>query len=168
MAQNDDVAPGAIAEIQAAGLRPGEDILVVGARPIGDGRQLATSGNSPACAAAILTGRIFYDVSHDWVAQASERLLNWPSLTVTVRNVEGHIDRYVGNDGVDPFDWRKIPKVLHPSDRDPQAGVGRPAGWEYPADCLAARDGGEWERVRADYADHHRIKLEGPSPDKAA
>ena len=186
VAQNDDVAQGAIAAIQAAGLRPGEDILVVGAdgtslgaQAIRDGKQLATSGNSPAYAAAILTGRI-YDVSHGWVPRASERLLNWRSLTVTAENVEAYIERYVDTNGLDPFDYRKISKVLHPDDWDPQAevfpldvdkawaGVDRPEGWEYPAPYLAARDNGEWDQLRAEYADHYKIKFDGPSPHKAA
>lgn len=186
VAQNDDVAQGVIAAIQAAGLRPGEDILVVGAdgtslgaQSIRDGKQLATSGNSPAYAAAILTGRI-YDVSHGWVPRASERLLNWRSLTVTAENVEGYIERYVDNKGIEPFDYRKISKVLHPEDWDPQAevfpldvdkawaGIDRPKGWDYPVAYAEARAGGEWQAVRDDYASHYKIRFEGPSPNKPA
>ncbi|WP_183077558.1 sugar ABC transporter substrate-binding protein [Paenirhodobacter hankyongi] len=186
VAQNDDVAQGVIAAIQAAGLRPGEDILVVGAdgtslgaKSIAAGRQLATSGNSPAYAAALLAGRI-YDVTHGWVPRASERMLNWRSLTVTKENVGGYLDRYVDNDGVQPFDYRKISKVLHPDDWDPQAeifpldvdhaweGIAKPQGWTYPQAYLDAKTGGEWERVRAEYADHYKIKFDGPSPNRKA
>lgn len=184
VAQNDDVAQGVIAAIQAAGLRPGTDILVVGAdgtslaaRAIKEGKQLATSANSPAYAAAILTGRI-YDVTHGWSPRASERLLNWRSLTVTADNVDSYIDRYVDNGGVEPFDYRKISRVLHPEDWDPQAevfpleidtaweGIARPEGWQYPQPYVNARDGGEREAVRQEYADHYKIAFDGPSPNR--
>ncbi len=184
VAQNDDVAQGAIAAIQAAGLIPGEDILVVGAdgtslgaKSIHSGKQLATSANSPAYAAASLAGRI-YDVTHGWTPRASERLLNWRSLTVTRENVEGYLDRYVDNDGVQPFDYRKISKVLHPDDWDPQAevfpldidhawnGIAKPEGWQYPKAYAEAKASGEWDAVRIEYADHYKITFDGPSPNK--
>ena len=157
VAQNDDVAQGVIAALNAAGVRPGEDVLVVGAdgtslgaKSIDKGTQLATSANSPAYAAAIFAGRI-YDVTHGWRPSAPERLLNWRSLTTTKANVGGYLARYVNNNGVKPFDYRKISKVLHPSDWDPQAdvypldidkhwaGIPKPDGWSYPEGICASQ-----------------------------
>jgi ABC-type sugar transport system substrate-binding protein len=184
VAQNDDVAQGVIAALNAAGLRPGEDVLVVGAdgtsggaKAIEKGAQLATSANSPAYAAGIFAGRI-YDVTHGWRPRASERLLNWRSLTATKANISGYLKRYVDNDGVKPFDYRKISKVLHPDDWDPQAdvypldidrhweGIPKPDGWTYPAAYADAKASGEHEKVKAEYADHYKIKFDGPSPNK--
>ena len=184
VAQNDDVAQGAIAALKAAGIRPGEDVFVVGAdgtalaaKAIADGQQLATSGNSPAYAAGLFTARI-YDVAHGWKPRASERLQNWRSLTITKDNVSGYLDRYVDNDGVEPFDYRKLSKVLHPDDWDPQAeifpfdvdhnwaGITKPAGWNYPQAYVDARANGEWEAVTQEYAEHYKIKFDGPSPNK--
>ena len=68
VAQNDDVAQGVIAALRAAGLRPGKDVLVVGAdgttegaNAIKSGQQLATSANIPAYFGAMFTARL-YDV----------------------------------------------------------------------------------------------------------
>ena len=179
-------AQGVIAALNAAGLRPGEDVLVVGAdgtsggvKSIAKGTQLATSANSPAYAAGLFAGRI-YDVTHGWQPRASERLLNWRSLTTTKENVAGYLKRFVDNDGVKPFDYRRISKVLHPDDWDPQAevypldidkhweGIAKPEGWTYPKAYTDARSSGEFERVRAEYADHYKIKFDGPSPNGKA
>jgi ABC-type sugar transport system substrate-binding protein len=66
VAQNDDVAQGVIAALRTAGLKPGKDVLVVGAdgttegaTAIKNGQQLATSANSPAYFGAHFTARLF-------------------------------------------------------------------------------------------------------------
>ena len=186
VAQNDDVAQGVIAALNAAGLKPGEDVLVVGAdgtslgvKSIAKGTQLATSANSPAYAAALFAGRI-YDVTHGWQPRAAERLLNWRSLTTTKANFSGYLKRFVDNGDVKPFDYRKISKVLHPNDWDPQAevypididrhwsGIAKPEGWTYPKAYEDAKAAGEFEKVKAEYADHYKIKFDGPSPNAKA
>jgi ABC-type sugar transport system substrate-binding protein len=186
VAQNDDVAQGVIAALRAAGIVPGRDVFVVGAdgtsnaaRAIESGQQLATSANSPAYVAGLFTARI-YDVTHGWVPRASERLQYWRSITTTKDNVSAYLERYVDNKGVEPFDYRKISKVLHPTDWDPQAEitpldidhewgpVAKPEGWIYPKAYLEAKNNGEWEKVKAEYAEHYKIKFDGPSPVKAA
>ncbi|MBS7538800.1 sugar ABC transporter substrate-binding protein [Ancylobacter lacus] len=186
VAQNDDVGQGVIAALNAAGLRPGEDVLVVaadgtslGAKAIAAGTQLATSGNSPAYAAALFAARI-YDVTHGWQPRASERLLNWRSLTITKDNVGGYIERYVDNGGIEPFDYRRVSKVLYPDSWDPQAeifpldidkawaGIPKPEGWTYPKAYLDAKTNGEWEAVTQEYRDHYKIRFDGPSPNKKA
>lgn len=186
VAQNDDVAQGVIAALRAAGIVPGRDVFVVGAdgtsnaaRAIEAGQQLATSANSPAYVAGLFTARI-YDVTHGWVPRASERLQHWRSITTTKDNVGAYLERYVDNKGVDPFDYRKISKVLHPTDWDPQAeitpldidhewaAVAKPEGWVYPKAYLDAKNNGEWDRVKAEYAEHYKVKFDGPSPVKGA
>ena len=182
VAQNDDVAQGVIAALRAAGLRPGEDVLVVGAdgttegaNAIKAGQQLATSANSPGYFAALFAGRL-YDVTHGWRPRAAERLLYWRSVTTTADNVDIYLNRYVNNDGVEPFDYRKFSHVLHPDDWDPQnevfpldidqewAGIPRPEGWQYPPAYLEAKNNGEWEAVTQEYRDHYQIPFFGPSP----
>lgn len=186
VAQNDDVAQGVIAALHTAGLRPGEDVLVVGAdgtslaaKAIARGQQLATSANSPAYAGGLFTARI-YDVTHGWAPRASERLLNWRSLTLTKANVAGYLERFVDNNGADPFDYRRLSQALHPKDWDPQAevypldidahwqGIQKPDGWTYPKAYVEAKENGEREAVRAEYAEHYKIKFDGPSPNKPA
>ncbi len=150
VAQNDDVAQGVIAALRA-----------------------------PAYVAGLFTARI-YDVTHGWVPRASERLQYWRSITTTKDNVSAYLERYVDNKGVEPFDYRKISKVLHPTDWDPQAeitpldidhewgAVAKPDGWPYPKAYLDAKNNGEWDKVKAEYAEHYKIKFDGPSPVKAA
>ncbi|GGC45889.1 sugar ABC transporter substrate-binding protein [Chelatococcus reniformis] len=182
VAQNDDVAQGVIAALKGAGLRPGKDVLVVGAdgtsegaTAIVQGSQLATSANSPAFFGAFFTARL-YDVTHGWTPRAAERLLYWRSVTTTKDNVDVYVKRYVDNKGVEPFDYRKLSKVLHPTDWDPQAevfpldidqewaGIPKPEGWTYPKAYSDAKANGEWEAVTAEYRDHYKIKFFGPSP----
>jgi ABC-type sugar transport system substrate-binding protein len=185
VAQNDDQAQGVIAGLKAAGLQPGVDVLVSGAdgtsnaaRAIKAGQQVSTSANSPAYIAALFTGRI-YDLTHGWVPRASERLQYWKSITTTQANIDAYLDRFVDNK-VEPFDYRKVSKVLYPNDWDPQAeitpldidhewgAVPKPDGWQYPAAYLEAKKSGEWEKVIAEYADHYKIKFDGPSPLKSS
>jgi ABC-type sugar transport system substrate-binding protein len=182
VAQNDDVAQGVIGALRSAGLRPGEDVLVVGAdgtsegaHAIKQGQQVATSANIPAYQAALFTTRL-YDVLHGWKPRTSERLLYWRSIITTKDNVEPYLARYVENGDVQPFDYRRMSKVLHPADWDPQAevfpldidkewaGVPKPDGWTYPKAYLAAKESGEWDAVRAEYAAHYKIKFFDRSP----
>lgn len=182
VAQNDDVAMGVIAALKAAGLRPGEDVLVVGAdgtaeglRAVKSGQLLATSANAPAYQAGFFSARL-YDVLNGWQPRASERLQNWHSLIVTTENVDGYLKRHVDNGDIPPFDYRRLSKVLHPDDWDPQArvtpldidlewhGFEKPKGWDYPKPYADAKTNGEWEAVTKEYADHYKILFEGPSP----
>lgn len=182
VAQNDDVAMGVIAALRAAGLRPGEDVLIVaadgtaeGLRAVKAGQLLATSANSPAFQAGHFSARL-YDVLNGWKPRAAERLQNWKSLSVTAENVDGYLARHVDNGDVPPFDYRRMSKVARPDDWDPQAqvtpldidqeweGFEKPLGWQYPAAYVEAKQNGEWEAVTQEYADHYKIRFEGPSP----
>jgi len=184
--QNDDEAQGAIAAIKQAGLKPGVDVFVagadgtsLGARAIARGEQVSTSGSSPVYTGALFASRI-YDVSRGWKPRAAERMQYWRSTIVTKQNIHGYLDRYVDNKGVEPFDYRKLSKVLSPNDWDPQADVfpididhhwrdsPKPAGFVYPKAYLDARHNGEWQRVTQEYAAHYKIKFDGPSPNKKA
>jgi ABC-type sugar transport system substrate-binding protein len=184
VAQNDDVAQGVIAALRGAGLRPGIDVLVVGAdgtsegaRAIKQGQQVATSANIPAYQAALFTTRL-YDVLNGWRPRASERMLYWRSIVTTQANVDPYLARYVDNGDVQPFDYRLMSKVLHPNDWDPQGdlypldideewtGFPKPNGWTYPKEYLAAKHSGEWEAVRAEYAAHYKIKFFDRSPNR--
>jgi ribose transport system substrate-binding protein len=142
---------------------------------IQQGRLLATSANVPQYMGALLTSRL-YDVMNGWQPRAAERMMNWRSVAMTADNVEPYLARYVHNDGIEPFDYRRMSKVLHPQDWDPQAevfpmdidlewgGIDKPDGWEYPEAYTQSRDSGEAEAVRQEYAEHYRIDFFGPSP----
>jgi ribose transport system substrate-binding protein len=184
IAQNDDVADGCLAALRAAGFNPGQDVFVSGAdgttggaEAIKQGHLLATSANVPAYMGALLTTRL-YDVLHGWRPRASERLMSWRSITMTKANVDAYLSRYVNNGDVPPFDYKKMSKVEHPNDWDPQAelfpmdidlewgGIAKPDGWEYPAEYAKARESGEAQAVAEEYAAHYKIDFFGPSPAK--
>jgi len=182
IAQNDDVADGCIAALRAAGMRPGQDVFLSGAdgttggaEMIKQGQLLATSANVPQYMGALLTSRL-YDVMNGWRPRAAERLMNWRSVTMTKDNVDIYLERYVNSGDKPLFDYKRMSKVLHPQDWDPQAelfpmdidlewgGTPKPDGWDYPADYVKARDGGEAEAVKKEYAEHYKIQMFGPAP----
>ena len=96
----------------------------------------------------------------------------------TAENVDAYLERYVDHGDVEPYDYRLMSKVEHPDDWDPQAelfpmdidlewgGIPKPDGWDYPAAYVEAREGGEADAVRAEYAAHYKIDFFGPSPMK--
>lgn len=182
IAQNDDVADGAIAALRAAGFRPGEDVFVSGADGTSGGAEmikrgllLATSANVPQYMGALLTTRL-YDVLNGWEPRASERMMNWRSVPMTKDNVDVYLERYVDNGDVEPFDYKLMSKVEHPDDWDPQAelfpldmelewtGIDVPSGWEYPPEYAESRESGEAAAVAQEYLDHYQIPMFGPSP----
>jgi len=186
IAQNDDVADGVIAALRAAGIKPGQDVFIGGAdgttggaEAIKQGTLLATSANVPAYMGALLTARL-YDVTHGYKPKDAERLLSWRSVTTTKANVDDYLKRYVNNDGVEPFDYKKLSKVLSPKDWDPQAevfpldieqewaGIPKPQGWTVPAAYKKAWESGEAKRVREEYAAHYKTPFFGPSPNRKA
>ena len=182
IAQNDDVADGCIAALKAAGIKAGQDVFLSGAdgttggtEMIKAGLLLATSANVPQYMGAMLTARL-YDVINGWRPRAAERMMSWRSVAMTKENVDVYLARYVNNGDVAPFDYKKLSKVAHPQDWDPQAevfpmdidlewgGIAQPDGWQYPADYVKSRDSGEAEAVRKEYADHYKTPMFGPAP----
>ena len=138
---------------------------------------LATSANVPQYMGGLLSSRL-YDVLNGWRPKAAERMMSWRSITMTKDNVDAYLARYVDNGDVPPFDYKKMSKVLHPDDWDPQAdlfpmdidlewgGIPKPDGWDYPKAYVDSRKDGEAEAVRAEYAAHYKTPLLGPSPMK--
>ncbi len=182
IAQNDDVADGCIAAIRAAGMRPGEDVFLSGAdgttggaEMIKQGQLLATSANVPQYMGALLTSRL-YDVMRGWRPRAAERMMSWRSIAMTRDNVDVYLARYVNNGDTPPFDYKRLSKVEHPDDWDPQAelfpmdldlewgGIPKPDGWDYPAEYTKSREDGEAEAVAKEYAEHYKIQMFGPAP----
>jgi hypothetical protein len=46
-------------------------------------------------------------------------------------------------------------------------GIEKPQGWNYPEAYTKARESGEADTVRKEYAEHYKIHFFGPSPMKA-
>ena len=179
---NDDVAQGILAALRTNGLKAGQDVFVAatdatleGATAVRNGLQISTSANSPPWAGGFFVARL-YDVQNGWEPRPIERLLSWRSVLLTQDNIDSYFGRYVDNNGVAPFDYQRMSKVLHPDDWDPQNevfpldvdilwdGLPKPDGWQYPKEYTEARANGDWEAVTAEYAEHYQVKFIGPSP----
>ena len=187
IAQNDDIADGCIAALRAANLKPGKDVFVsgadgtsLGAEMIKKGQLVATSANVPPYMGALLTTRL-YDVMNGWTPRAPERLMSWRSVTMTKDNVDGLSRRATSRTTTSRRSTtRRCRRSRIPADWDPQAelfpmdidlewgGIPKPDGWNYPAAYTKARESGEAEAVRKEYADHYKIDFFGPSPMKKA
>lgn len=182
IAQNDDIATGAIAAIRAAGKVPGKDVLVTGAdgtalaaQRIKEGTQLATTGNVPSYAAYLLVTRLF-DVAHGWRPNDAERMLQWESVILTQKNVDPYLARFV-NPGKPPFNTQLLSHVLHPSDWDPQfhlypiddlevlwGGNKKPEGYQENAHFAEARSSGLIAKTARHYREQYKHDILGPSP----
>ena len=186
-AANDEEAAGAIAALKTAGMRAGHDVLIASAGDgnpeaadaIKRGELVATAANVPQFMGAMMATRL-YDVMNGWKPRAPERMMHWGSKMMTKDNVDTYLERYVNNGEVRPFDYRRMSKVLHPKDWDPQdlmtpldmdvewAGIAKPANWQYPKAYMDAKQNGEMEAVAAEYKEHYKIDMFGPSPMKKA
>ena len=186
-AANDEEAQGAIAVLKSLSLQPGEDVLIASAgdgnpeaaEAIKSGYLLCTAANVPQFMGAMMTTRI-YDVMHGWKPRAPERMMLWGSRMMTKDNVDEYLARYVNNGDIAPFNYRLMSKVLHPNDWDPQdlltpldmdvewGGIKKPDNYQYPKEYLEAKQNGEMQKVAAEYKDHYKIDMFGPSPNKKA
>jgi len=184
-AANDEEAQGAMAVLKSLGLQPGEDVLIASAgdgnpeaaEAIKKGTLLCTAANVPQFMGAMMATRI-YDVMHGWKPRASERMMLWGSRMMTTENVDQYLERYVNNGDVAPFNYRLMSKVHHPKDWDPQnlitpmdldatwGGIKKPDNYKYPQAYLDAKSSGEMEKVAAEYKEHNKIDMFGPSPNK--
>jgi ribose transport system substrate-binding protein len=183
IAQNDDIATGVIAALKAAGRKPGDDVLVVGAdgtdlaaERIKSGEQLATTANVPAYAGYLLVARLF-DVQNGWTPRVPERMLQWESVILSKENVEPYLARYVGNPETPPFDLELLSRVKAGDKWDPQfhlypmddldllwTGNDKPAGWTAPEAFTQAKESGEFETVKAEYEAAYKHDVLDASP----
>ncbi len=90
------------------------------------------------------------------------------SSLITAENVETY-QKFLGGEKL-PFDWKKMSRVLHPNDWDPQNyvwpidvktfwGKQTPPGYEFPKAYQEAFDGGCVEKLRSEYNDHYKQRI---------
>lgn len=183
VAVNDDAATGVVAGIEAAGKVPGKDVFVVGANGstagierVLHGQQLVTTGNVPAYPSFVSLAQ-FHDRLHGWSPEPAERMYGWHAEIITKDNVAAYKARYVDEPIAESFDIRLLSRVEHPHDFDLQAPgypiedldqvwprIPKPKGFAYPAAYLRAQRDGDFDRIRALYAQHYRTPLLAPSP----
>jgi ribose transport system substrate-binding protein len=183
VAVNDDAATGVIAGIEAAGKVPGKDVFVTGSNGstagierVLNGKQLATTGNVPAYPSFVTLAQ-FHDRLRGWKPEPAERFYGWHAEIITRANVEAFKARYVDKPIGESFDVKLLSRTEHPDDFDLQfdgypvenldliwPDVPKPRGFRYPEAYLEAQRNGDFDRIRALYAEHYRTPVLGPSP----
>jgi ribose transport system substrate-binding protein len=113
-----------------------------------------------------------YDLAHGWKPTVPETMMSTMQAPITPDNVDWFVKTFCG-DGAYPFDWKKMSRVLHPDDWDPQ-GLLVPiypdnfTNWRYldkPKGYKEAMDSGEYQRVYKMYIDHFKAAWVVPPPD---
>jgi ribose transport system substrate-binding protein len=114
-----------------------------------------------------------YDVAHGYKPTVAERMLKTGGVLVTKENVEWFMDLKWGKSTL-PYDWRKMSKVLHPEDWDPQNRVApwdpeelwakkpKPEGFSLPKEYDGFQE--DYQRVKEMYKKHYTSKfLDSPT-----
>jgi ABC-type sugar transport system substrate-binding protein len=178
---NDGMLTGILAAVEGLGMKPGEDVLLSGQdgnpdimEAIRDGRVVSTTFHGPFTFAVQPITRMFDLLNGVDSFSPVERQMFVDGIVVTKNNVGGFFTRYYGSKDTLPFDPRKISRLLHPKDWDPQiqltpidieeyfktAGVKKPKGYRLPAAYTAAKRRGDFAKITALYKKHYRTKLD--------
>jgi ribose transport system substrate-binding protein len=171
--QNDSTGVGALQAAEEAGLK----IPIVGLdgnaetlKLIKEGRFYATVSNLPEWQAGYALVRA-YDAAHGWKPSPTEAMMFTGAIIVTAVNVDAY-QKFISGPKL-PFDWRKMSRVLHPNDWDPQnrvwamnpevvwgrSKVARPASYQLPKAFREAVSRGEDASVNKAYDQHYKQKL---------
>ena len=119
-----------------------------------------------------------YDLRHGWRPTIPETMMSTMQAPITPSNVDWFVDTFCG-DGPYPFDWKKMSRVLHPDDWDPQGlltpiypdnftnwrYLEKPRGYEVPVEYEEAMESGAYERIRQLYLDHFDAAWVIPPPE---
>lgn len=169
--QNDSVAVGAMQALEDAGMTVpivGLDGNAETLELIKEGRIFATVSFTPGWQAGYSMARA-YDVANGWVPSPCERLMYTGASLITADNVQTYTD-FIGGDTL-PFDWKKMSRVLHPDDWDPQnqvwpidaatlwAATPMPEGYALPKEYTDALADGCIEKLTAEYDAHYKARM---------
>ncbi len=172
--QNDDVAIGGMNALDAVGMSV--PIVGVDGNPetfelIEQGKMAGTVTNFPTYIAG-WSCAIAYDFMNGYKFSPVECALHWGCQVIDKTNVAQAMAKFYPDDETQiSFDWRKMSRVLHPDDWDPQNEITcikweefwapreKPAGYEIPKVYTDAVAAGERERVDQMYADHYKMKI---------
>ncbi|MCZ6663750.1 MAG: sugar ABC transporter substrate-binding protein [Gammaproteobacteria bacterium] len=171
--QNDSLGVGAMLALEEAGITGVPVIGFDGTNEvmelIKEGRFFGTMNYHPAWMGGAMLVRA-WDAANGWKPSPCERMMFTGAQLVTQANVDTVID-FLSGDQL-PFDYKRMSRVLHPDDWDPQnrlwaadpeyawGSESKPDGYAgLPAAYTAARDGGECDAVSAMYAAHYKMLL---------
>jgi ABC-type sugar transport system substrate-binding protein len=169
--QNDSTGIGAMQALEDAHLQ----VPVVGLdgnketmERIKEGRFFATMAFTPGWQAGFSLVRA-YDVAHGWKPSPCERMMYTGAVLVTAKNVDTYIN-FLKGDKL-PFDWKKMSRVLHPTDWDEQnrvwpidaakmwESVKKPDGYQLPKGYTDAVASGCIDKLKAEYEAHYKSRI---------
>lgn len=171
---NDEMAIGALSALDGAGR---ENVPVIGHNGttevmsfIKEGRILATASTFPFWIGAYMVA-MAYDAANGYQFQLPERMLISQHAIVNKTTVDMYIDKFVNNYDNLPFDFRKMSRVLHPDDWDPQNAIcpldieeyfrfqSKPKGFVVPHDWQLSINSGEPQNTAELFKKHYRMKI---------
>lgn len=170
-AQNDSEGLGVVQALEEAGMEipvVGHDGNAENLDLIEEGKYLATISYIPEYQAGYALVRA-YDILNGWEPTPTERMMATGGIMVTKENVSG-LKKFMSGDKL-PFDWRKMSRVLHPNDWDPQnkvwpfdaaemwAPYDKPAGYSLPKSYLDAVENGDLARFEALYDKQYKARI---------
>ena len=171
---NDDMAIGALTAIEEAGKKQvpivGTDAISEFMQRIKEGRLLASCAIHPCWSGAFQVARA-YDIANGWVPSVPERMMFYGFDVIDRENIDRYYERYVTNLESLAFDFKRMSRLLHPQDWDPQnllkpivpeelwEGLKVPPGGGIPDSWKRARETGEIDRVAKEYVDHYQSKI---------
>ncbi len=166
---NTSMAVGAAIACKEAGLN---DVKIIGTDANKENMKYLADGSIYAICGIFgpwLAGHsavVAYDLKHGWKPTVAETMMSTGFMLLTEDNCQWYIDTFCGEKL--PYDWRKMSRVLHPDDWDPQnlmvpiypetfsnwEFVEKPKGYTIPGDYKKALDSGEYEEIRELYRSH--------------
>jgi ABC-type sugar transport system substrate-binding protein len=169
-AQNDAEAIGALAALKEANHRIVPIVGMDGTKEVLDlieqGEMTATISARPAWQAGYAVVRA-YDAARGYKPAPGETMTFTGTTLVDKSNARTCLDLMN-----EPYDWRKMSRILHPDDWDPQnsvtainpldiwANAKKPGGYEFPSAYQDAIDNGDLDTLDGEYDSH--LKADRP------
>jgi ribose transport system substrate-binding protein len=174
LALNDDMAVGALSAIKDAGRK---GVPIVGHNGTFQIMQLIQSGDVLASAAtfpfwqgAYAVVRA-YDAYRGYKLSPPETMMLSGHAVIDKSNVDTYVKKFLENIANLPLDYKKMSRVDHPQDWDPQnlvypivpdqywSGISQPSGFQLPKAFADSISNGQLDQVKKDYEAHYKMKL---------
>lgn len=168
---NTSMAVGASIACKEAGL---DDVIIIGTDANKENMKYLKDGSLHAICGifgpwiAGYAAVTAYDLRHGWKPSVPETMMSTGFILLTKDNCQWYIDTFCGEKL--PYDWRKMSRVLHPDDWDPQnlmvpiyperysnwEYLEKPKGYEVPKEYEEAMNNGEYAEIRELYRSHFK------------
>jgi ribose transport system substrate-binding protein len=169
---NDDEALAAIAALdqkKREALVTGYDAIPEALKAIQDGRLFATFAHHPVWLGGMLAVQLYDRLNGFKPESPLERMMFFGAFCIDTPEAAAKYDELLYKADQSPYDWKKMSRVLHPDDWDPQnlmvamdlesywgdrPKFPKPSGYEFPA--LYTENWSKRDEVNKLYADHFK------------